>query len=146
MSTRALFKNLLTKVLCIKNYSVQKSGSYFLATKGSQRYRMMLVARIIPEDTETTIIEASQMAVERFLKSKSSRHQNYIDCIAYGIGVEQGGDLQSLELMILPISAFDSVPLNIKTGDVLSRASYDYHYNYQKYQTPIGEVLRWSLE
>ena len=77
-----------------------------------------------------------------FRKFQKYNNGKYIDCIAYAISKVSDDKIQGLELFIIPIVEFEKyVQPDKKTGDVLSRASNHYHYNYAKYSHQINELV-----
>lgn len=141
-NTRKYCKELIKYNLSVKGFLVTNQGSYLKAVKGNKRYRILPVTRTIPVKSETTTVEASKETVKKFQKGSNS---NYVDCIAYAIGKVSNEIVEGFELFIIPIKEFENyVQPDKKTGDVLSRASEHYHYNYEKYNSSIGEIIHAS--
>lgn len=141
-NTRKFLKEFIKYNLTIRDFTVKDQGNYLKATKGKEKYRILPVTRTIPIETETTTVEANFDLVKKF---QNNHEEKYIDCIAYGISKVSNEEIKGLELFIIPIEEFEKyVQPDHKTGDVLSRASNHYHYNYAKYSQPINELLHQS--
>ena len=141
-NTRKFLKEFIRYNLSIKGFAVMNQGNYLKATKGKEKFRILPVTRTISIDSETTTVEANYDSVKKFQKY---HNEKYIDCIAYGISKVSDNEIKGLELFIIPIAEFEKyVQPDQKTGDVLSRASNHYHYNYAKYSHQINELIHGS--
>ncbi|HFL3992811.1 TPA: hypothetical protein ACG3X9_000597 [Streptococcus agalactiae] len=138
-NTRRFLKELIKYNLSVKGFTVTNQGNFLKAVKENQKYRILLVTRTIPVNSETTTVEANKDTVKKFQKGSDTK---YIDCIAYAIGKVNNETVEGFELFIIPIKEFENyVQTDKKTGNVLSRASNHYHYNYAKYSHPINEII-----
>lgn len=141
-NTRKCLREVIKYSLFQKGFNVTNQGSYIKAERGKEKYRILPVTRTIPIDTETSTVEANKDTVKKFQKGSKP---NFVDCIAYGIGKVSGEEIKGIEVFIISIEEFEKhVQPDHKTGDILSRASNHYHYNYEKYR-PINELLHVSL-
>ena len=138
-NTRNCLREFIKYNLSIRNFTVTNQGNYLKAIRGKEKYRILPVTRTIPIESETTTVEANYETVKKFQKYNNGK---YIDCIAYAISKVSDNKIQGLELFIIPIVEFEKyVQPDKKTGDVLSRASNHYHYNYAKYSHQINEIV-----
>ncbi|WP_164683598.1 hypothetical protein [Streptococcus hyointestinalis] len=141
-NTRKCLKELLKYNLSVEGFTVTNQGNYLKAVREKEKYRILPVTRTIPVNSETTTVEANKETVKKFQKRSDPR---YIDCIAYVIGKVNNESVEGFELFIISIEEFEKyVQPDKKTGDVLSRASEHYHYNYAKYTTKINELTHVS--
>lgn len=142
-NTRKCLKELLRYNLSVKGFTVTNQGNYLKAVREREKYRILPVTRTIPIDSETTTVEANKETVKKFQKGSDDK---FIDCIGYAIGTVRNDNVEGFELFVIPIKEFENyVQPDNKTGDVLSRASEHYHYNYEKYISSISELMHVSL-
>lgn len=141
-NTRKCLKELLKYNLSVKGFVVTNQGNYLKAVKGKKKYRILPVTRTIPIDSETSTVEANKETIKKFQKGSNDK---FIDCIGYSIGTVINDNVEGFELFVIPIKEFENyVQPDKKTGDVLSRASEHYHYNYEKYTSSINELIHVS--